>query len=107
SGATKHPSARPDAAEHFRLIADADLAQFNPSSENSRQIFDQFPEIDPAVGGEIKNHFIPVKRILHVNQFHFQLMGSDFFQANLKGFLGGFSIFFHNDAIFIVSDAQN
>ena len=51
----KSPRKVPQAAEHLRLVAHADLAQFYAHFEDAGQILDQFAEVHAAIGGKVKD----------------------------------------------------
>ena len=89
----KLSSADSDTAHDLCLIADTDLAKFNPRAENRRKIFYQFTEIDTSVRRKIKEQFIIVKRILCFYKFHIQFMFCYFFQTDLKRFFLFFTVF--------------
>src|SRR5690606_13603826 len=55
-GTAEDPTAGTDSAQHLRLVPYADLPEFDPRAEHRGQIPDQFPEIDPAVGGKVEDH---------------------------------------------------
>ena len=80
--AAERPSADADAAEHLCLIAHADLAQLDPGFEDGCEILDQTPEIDAAVGREIKQDLFAVKRVLRADQLHVEAVFTDLFLAD-------------------------
>src|SRR5258708_16958452 len=50
-GAAERPAAGAVAAEHLRLVADADLAHLDPHAKVPGQIADELPKIDPRLRG--------------------------------------------------------
>ena len=52
--AAQSSAAGTDAAQHFRLISDADLTQFDPHLKDAGQIFNEFPEVHAPVRGKVK-----------------------------------------------------
>ena len=90
--AAQRSSADANAADELCLITDADLTQFNSCLKHSCQIFYQFTEVNPAIRSKIKQHFIVVKSVLCVDQFHFQLMFPDLFLTDAHGILFFFFI---------------
>src|SRR5699024_2731794 len=83
----QRPSADSHSAEDLCLITHTNLAQFDTRLKHSRQILDQLTKIDSSVCRKIKEHLVVVKGILRIDQLHLQLMGTDFFLADFKGFL--------------------
>ena len=79
-------SADSDASQNLRLIPDSDLTQLNSRTEHTGQILNQLPEIDPSVRRKVKQHFIVIKRILCLNQFHLQAVLFDFFLTDPERF---------------------
>jgi hypothetical protein len=63
--AAKFASAPADAAAHFSLVANADLAHFNSCTQVLYQHFYQLPEIDTPLGGEKKSVFIAIERFFN------------------------------------------
>jgi hypothetical protein len=49
-----------------------------------REIFDQLPEVDPPVGGEVEDNLLAVKEIFGAHQFHRQLPFGDAFPAKTE-----------------------
>src|SRR5262249_32649584 len=86
-GAAERPPARPVAAEHLRLVADADLPHLDAAAEVRRQIPDQLAEIDPALGGVIEDEPRAVEHLFHPRQLHRQAALADLHQADALGFL--------------------
>src|SRR5690606_28068360 len=72
AGAAQLPPAQPDAAELFRFITDADLAELDANPELAGQIPHQLPKVDPRVGREEKSQPIAVERVLGVDEPHRQ-----------------------------------
>ena len=59
--AAEGTAADAQAAQHLRLVPDADLAQLDAGVEDGGQVLYQLPEIHPAVGGEEKEQLAAVK----------------------------------------------
>ena len=79
------PAAGADPADHLGLVPDSHLTHFHPGPEFLDQVLDQAPEIDPAIRGEIENHFTAVEKAFDPDQIHAELVGFDQLAANLKG----------------------
>ena len=81
------PAAGPQASQHFGLVPHADLPKFDAHFEHARQILHQFPEIHPAVGGEIEDNLAVIEGVFHAHQLHIQLMLGDFLLTDAEGVL--------------------
>ena len=88
------PSARADSSKNLGLIADADLMQFDPRAENSRQLADQFPEINPAFRTEMESQTTAIESVFRFDQLHLQFQLLHFRLAHGKGFFRLCAIFF-------------
>ena len=84
--AAKRSSADTDTSQNLCLIPDTDLAKFDSGTENSCQILYQLTEINSSVCCKIKQYFIIIKSIFHINELHFQLVFADLFQTDFKSF---------------------
>lgn len=107
TAAAKRLAANAQAAQHARLVAHADLAQLDAGAEGARQIFYQVPEIDAAVGREVKQDLGAVQRVLHVHQLHIQLMLGDALFAHGEGVLFVVAVFLHPAHVHGVSQARH
>ena len=83
----ERPAADADASDDLCLIPDADLPKLYPGLKDCRQIFYQFPEIDPSVRRKIKQHLIIIKSIFRIDQLHLQIMLPDLLQTDPKRLL--------------------
>ncbi len=83
AGAAQFPAAQPDAAELFRLIAHADLAQLDANAELAGQIAHQLAKVHPGLRGEEERQPVAVKRVLGIDQPHGQASCGDAFLRDL------------------------
>jgi len=65
-----------DASDDFCLIANADLAQLNACFEYFGEVFDVASEIHPLLRCEVQENLFSVQGVLHVDEFHVQLVFS-------------------------------
>ena len=93
--AAKRFAANAQSAEHLRFVADADLPQLDTGTENGSQILDQRAEIDAPVRSKVKQNFVVVKRVFHVDELHFHLMLGNLFFADRKRFLFAAGVVLH------------
>ena len=91
----KLSAADADSPKNLSLISYSDLAKFDSCLKDSCQVLDQLTEINSSICRKIKQHFVIVKCILRINQFHFQTMFADFFLADFK------CIFFFQAVLFL------
>ena len=95
------------AAQHFRLVAHANLAQLDAGVEHAGQIFDQFAKIHPSVGSEEKDDLVALKTALHVHQLHFQLVGRDLLLAHNHGFFFPLAVFLRRALVLFAGNAAH
>ena len=107
SRAAERPSARADSSKNLGLIADADLMQFDPRAENSRQLTDQFPKIDSAFRTEMESQTAAIESVFRFDQLHLQFQLLHFRLAHGKGFFRLCAIFFILLKIFFGRNADD
>ena len=105
--AAERTSANAYSAEHFCLVAHADLTKFNSRFEKRRQIAHQFAKINSSVGGEIKQNFVVVECIFNVDKLHCKLVFFYFFNAFFKCLFFLFLVVQHNFYVVVCRFAQN
>jgi 4-hydroxythreonine-4-phosphate dehydrogenase len=64
-----------------------DLTHLDPRLELPRQLLDEFPEVDAAVGREIEDHLRAVERLLDARQLHRQCAFANFQKRHPIGVL--------------------
>src|SRR5690606_21285674 len=106
-GTAEDPTEGTDSAQHLILVPYADLPEFDPRAEHRGQISDQFPEIDPAVGGKVEDHLVPVKGALRIDQFHLQSVLPDLLPADVQRLPGRLTVPFHLFGIFRTGDSDH
>ena len=94
-------------SQNLCLISDTDLPQFNPRLKHCCQIFYQVTEINTSVRSKIKQYFIIIKGVFHIDQLHLQFMCPDLLQTNLVSFLLSFFITLRFRIIFRCSHTNN
>ncbi len=97
--AAEGPPADAQAAQHLRLVADADLAQLDAGVEHGSQALDQAAEVHPAVGREEEDDAGALEVALHVDQLHLQLVVQNFFLADLERILLFFPVSLHHGPV--------
>ena len=83
--AAEFPTTDAEAAGEFGFVPYADLAHFDAGVKVVRQVLDQVPEIDPAVGGEIEHDLGTVEQIFGPHQLHIHFAFLDPLLAELEG----------------------
>ncbi len=69
-GATARTATLRQCPLHFGFVALVNLPEFDAHLKSGRKVLNQLPEVDSAVGGEIKNHLAAIKSVLGVNKLH-------------------------------------
>ena len=105
--AAQGSAADSDSAEHFRLIADADLSEFDSGAEDAGEVFDEFSEIDAAVCGKEEDNFVSLEAAFDVHEFHFEAMGGDFLFADAEGFFFSFPVVLCGAVVVFGSDSDD
>jgi hypothetical protein len=59
-------------ADQSSLISGPDLGHFDPSSKTAGEHADEFAKVDPSGGGEVKDQFLAVEKILRRSDLHGQ-----------------------------------
>ena len=80
----KWPAAYANATHDLRLVANADLTKLDPGLEHAGEVLYELAEVDPSVGGEIKQDLVVVEGIFRIDELHFQPMLLDLLEADLK-----------------------
>ena len=75
--AAQRPAARAVAAEHLRLVADANLAHLDAHPEVRGQIAHQLAEVDARLGRVIEDEARAVEHVLDLRQLHRQAALAD------------------------------
>ena len=70
--AAQRPSTDADTTADLCLITDTNLTQLDTSLEHTCQILYQFAEVDTSIRRKIEQHLVIIKRILRIDQLHFQ-----------------------------------
>ena len=83
-GAAEGPPADAQAAQHLSLVPDANLPQLDAGMNGAGQILHQGAEVHPALGGEEKEHLVPLEAVLRLHQFHLQAVLCDLLLADLE-----------------------
>lgn len=91
-GAAERFAADAETAEHFCLVAYADLAQFDAGAERRGEVLDKFAEIDPAVGGEKEDDLAAVEIVVDLDQLHLEFVVQDFLFADFEGVVLSFAV---------------
>src|SRR5437660_20814 len=85
--AAERPAAGPVAAQHLRLVADADLPHLDPRAEVRREVAHQLTEIDSSLGRVIEDEARPVEELRHAGELHAMPALADLQQPDPMGFL--------------------
>src|SRR4030095_1754419 len=75
-------AARAVAAEHPRLVADADLPHLDADPEVRREVADELAKVHASFGGVIEDHPRAVEELLHTGELHRQPALADLHQAD-------------------------
>ena len=105
--AAERPPADAETAEHFRLVAHADLPQLDARAEHAREVFYQLAEVHAPVGGEEEEDLVPLKRALDVHELHFELVLFDELPADAERFLFALAVELRNAQIVRRGAAHN
>jgi hypothetical protein len=69
--------ARPDAAQHLRLVARADLLHLDAGVETGREVAHELAEVDAALGAEVEDRLARVEQVVDLHELHRQPAGLD------------------------------
>ncbi len=65
-------AARPNGADHLRLIPGADLFHLDARVQHVREVTDELPEVDPLFRRKAEDDLRPVEDTLGLDELHFQ-----------------------------------
>ena len=105
--AAKTASAATDTAQHFGLIAHADLSELDAHFEYTCQILDQFAEVYTSVCCKVKDDLALIEGVFHIDQLHHKSMLIDFFLAERHRLFLLLDIFLMLSVILLAGHSDN
>jgi len=88
-------------------VAHADLSQLDAGVVGLDEVLDQFPKIDTARGGKIKNDLAAIVEHFHVHELHIEVSGVDALAAVDPGLPGKGEVFTTNFVIFVAGETED
>ena len=104
--AAERTAADAEAAEHFGLVAHADLTQLDAGAEHAREVAHELAEVHAPLGGEEEHDLAAVKAALHAHELHVQPALGDLPLADAEGILLALTVVLHRAAVVFRRDAH-
>ena len=104
--AAERTAADAEAAEHFGLVAHADLTQLDAGAEHAREVAHELAKVHAPLGGEEEHDLAAVKAALHAHELHVQPALGDLPLADAEGILLALTVVLHGAAVVFRRDAH-